>query len=342
MPQQFHGNMAHAQHIHNHQLGNPPIPYPKASSHGIGLDTKFLTHSTPPISSPSSSSTPPIANTFHNQLHMHLENKLADFWRNSTTEIGNDFKTHDLPLARIKKIMKSDEEVNKISAEVPMLFSKACELFILEITHRSWVHTEMNKRRTLQRIDIANALSRSDTFDFLIDIVPREETRPSRKVLEENKASFYTPEYMHYIHLQQMAESSMKRSASMDISQSTSEEISPISSPKKRSLSHDFTVSDFAQQQLYTDQHVSYSLDSSHHHPSTHQQQQHNGGIQSLLNYSNQNIYNGGQPLPQQQQQDSDTSNSSAYHHAPSGSSANHGQSHFHQYYYHGADQHHE
>ena len=34
---------------------------------------------------------------------------------------------------------------------------------------------DSNKRRTLSRADIAKALTKSDHFDFLIDIVPREE-----------------------------------------------------------------------------------------------------------------------------------------------------------------------
>ena len=36
------------------------------------------------------------------------------------------FKNHSLPLARIKKIMKSDEDVRMISIETPVLFAKAC------------------------------------------------------------------------------------------------------------------------------------------------------------------------------------------------------------------------
>ncbi|EFJ36761.1 hypothetical protein SELMODRAFT_77573, partial [Selaginella moellendorffii] len=88
-----------------------------------------------------------------------------------------DFKTHQLPLARIKKIMKADEDVKMISAEAPVLFAKACELFILELTFRAWMHTEENKRRTLQRNDVAGAISRADIFDFLVDIVPREELK---------------------------------------------------------------------------------------------------------------------------------------------------------------------
>ena len=34
---------------------------------------------------------------------------------------------------------------------------------------------EQHKRRTLAKADVARALSKSDQFDFLIDIVPREE-----------------------------------------------------------------------------------------------------------------------------------------------------------------------
>ncbi|KAJ0978832.1 hypothetical protein J5N97_014306 [Dioscorea zingiberensis] len=63
--------------------------------------------------------------------------------------------------------MKADEDVRMIAAEAPVMF-------ILELTHRSWAHAEENKRRTLQKNDIAAAITRTDVFDFLVDIVPRE------------------------------------------------------------------------------------------------------------------------------------------------------------------------
>ena len=52
-------------------------------------------------------------------------------------------------------------------------------MFITELTMRAWIHTEDNKRRTLQRNDIAMAASKYDQFDFLIDIVPRDENKPT-------------------------------------------------------------------------------------------------------------------------------------------------------------------
>lgn len=84
--------------------------------------------------------------------------------------------------------MKADPEVKMISAEAPILFAKGCDIFITELTMRAWIHAEENKRRTLQRSDIASALAKSDMFDFLIDIVPREDATPQHKRRPE-----YTP-----------------------------------------------------------------------------------------------------------------------------------------------------
>ncbi|EFX84357.1 hypothetical protein DAPPUDRAFT_46746 [Daphnia pulex] len=109
---------------------------------------------------------------------------LNSFWPKVAEDVkilnNNDFKQQELPLARIKKIMKLDDDVKMISAEAPVLFSKAAELFITELTLRAWIHTEDNKRRTLQRNDIAMAISKYDQFDFLIDIVPRDELKPQK------------------------------------------------------------------------------------------------------------------------------------------------------------------
>ncbi|EPS71554.1 hypothetical protein M569_03206, partial [Genlisea aurea] len=121
----------------------------------------------------------------YQQLLQQQHQQLQMFWAYQRQEIEqvNDFKNHQLPLARIKKIMKADEDVRMISAEAPILFAKACELFILELTIRSWLHAEENKRRTLQKNDIAAAITRTDIFDFLVDIVPRDEIKDDAAAL---------------------------------------------------------------------------------------------------------------------------------------------------------------
>ncbi|EIW67045.1 hypothetical protein TREMEDRAFT_45482 [Tremella mesenterica DSM 1558] len=115
-----------------------------------------------------------MGNLVFQDLHAFLEM----FWARWTEEMERDepdFRVYNLPLARIKKVMKSDEEVKMISAEVPVMFAKACEVFISELTGRAWLIAESNKRRTLQKSDVAAAIAHSDMFDFLIDIVPRDD-----------------------------------------------------------------------------------------------------------------------------------------------------------------------
>ena len=85
----------------------------------------------------------------------------------------------ELPMARVKKIMKIDDEVKQqmISQDAPLFLSAAAEIFIQEITLKSWAIVEEGRRKTLQKCDIASAVAREEHFDFLIDIVPREEAR---------------------------------------------------------------------------------------------------------------------------------------------------------------------
>jgi len=130
-----------------------------------------------PPHDPAAAATSPV---FLNRLRATLQS----FWSSQLAQMRalgqppqrpqteHDFKNHnDLPLARIKRIMKSDEDVRMISAEAPVLFAKACEMFILELTLRSWAYSENNKRRTLQKEDIREAIQRTDIFDFLVDVI---------------------------------------------------------------------------------------------------------------------------------------------------------------------------
>lgn len=94
--------------------------------------------------------------------------------------------------------MKLDEDVKMISAEAPVLFAKAAEIFIHELTMRAWIHTEDNKRRTLQRNDIAMAITKYDQFDFLIDIVPRDDIKPAPTKQREDTSVRMAPDQVSY------------------------------------------------------------------------------------------------------------------------------------------------
>ena len=113
----------------------------------------------------------------YNQM---LNEALERYWAQQSHEVEvldikteQEFKNHnDLPLARIKRIMKSDEDVRMISAEAPVLFAKACEMFVLELSLRAWFASEKCKRKTLQREDIDYAISQTEIFDFLAGLQP--------------------------------------------------------------------------------------------------------------------------------------------------------------------------
>ncbi|MCE3051760.1 Nuclear transcription factor Y subunit C-2 [Datura stramonium] len=113
----------------------------------------------------------------YDHLLEQQQHQLQMFWSYQHQKINqmNDFKNYEFPLARIRKIMKSNRDVHMVSAETPILFSKACEFFILELTLRSWLHAEENKQQTLEKNNITEAIMRDKTFNFLSDIVPGNE-----------------------------------------------------------------------------------------------------------------------------------------------------------------------
>ncbi|ESW19751.1 hypothetical protein PHAVU_006G152500 [Phaseolus vulgaris] len=109
------------------------------------------------------------------QQQEQLQEKVKNFWAQQLKRIeeGTDLRSRpSMPLSRIKKIMKSDPDVKLVSAETPVLFSKACELFIMELTMKAWANAENNSRGKIQKTDIASAIAGTEVFDFLDDIVP--------------------------------------------------------------------------------------------------------------------------------------------------------------------------
>lgn len=97
---------------------------------------------------------------------------------------------HPLPLSRIKKIMKqSGEDVRMISCESPLVFAKASELFIQELTRRAFNFSVQGKRRTVRKEDIATAVTTTDIFDFLVDMVSASVAGGSATAKEDSQST---------------------------------------------------------------------------------------------------------------------------------------------------------
>ena len=108
-----------------------------------------------------------------------VDEQLNNMWQQQIANVKNvsmsdkkDFKKHnDLPIARIKRIMKSDQDVRMIAAETPVLFARACEMFIMDLTIRSSQFADVdNDRLILSRDSIRKTIQTIDIFDFLVSI----------------------------------------------------------------------------------------------------------------------------------------------------------------------------
>jgi nuclear transcription factor Y gamma len=124
-----------------------------------------------------------------------------------------------------------------ISAEAPVLFAKACEMFILELTLRSWIHTEENKRRTLQKNDIKAPITRTDIFDFLLDIVPQDElskedglAAATAGMIPRGIMPVANPPVVYYLHQQPLAGLQQEAPAATILSQQQEEANMTLSS----------------------------------------------------------------------------------------------------------------
>ena len=81
------------------------------------------------------------------------ENFGTDGPNNSTTAASG---TALFPLARIKKIMKADKDVNLVSAEAVNLVSVATELFVDILVKKASEISQNEKRRTILYRDFGN------------------------------------------------------------------------------------------------------------------------------------------------------------------------------------------
>lgn len=99
------------------------------------------------------------------------EQLLQSFWDKQMEEAKQAEKPI-IPVPRIKRIMKANKDVERVSFDAPVLLAKACEMFISDLTLRAWKHTEANKREVLQTTNIAAAISETKAYNFLADTVP--------------------------------------------------------------------------------------------------------------------------------------------------------------------------
>ncbi|KAI9355421.1 histone-fold-containing protein [Zopfochytrium polystomum] len=93
------------------------------------------------------------------------------------------------PAARIKKIMRSDDEVGKVAQATPVLVSKALELFIQALVEDACKETIARGAKKLTSSHLKVAINTNPKFDFLKDLVANVPDLQDADSLEEAGAS---------------------------------------------------------------------------------------------------------------------------------------------------------
>lgn len=75
------------------------------------------------------------------------------------------------PPARIKKIMQTDEEIGKVAAAVPVIISRALELFLESLLRKACNVTQSRNAKTMTTSHLKQCIELEQQFDFLKDLV---------------------------------------------------------------------------------------------------------------------------------------------------------------------------
>ncbi|XP_065833135.1 dr1-associated corepressor-like [Oscarella lobularis] len=74
------------------------------------------------------------------------------------------------PTARIKKIMQTDEEIGKVASVVPVIISRALEIFLQSLLSKASDVAEQRSARTLTAQHLKWCIESNKQFDFLVDL----------------------------------------------------------------------------------------------------------------------------------------------------------------------------
>ncbi|KAF1985087.1 hypothetical protein K402DRAFT_395138 [Aulographum hederae CBS 113979] len=93
--------------------------------------------------------------------------------------------TVSLPLARVKKIIHADDEVNNCSNNAAFAIAVATEMFVQYLVDKVHDGVKTQRRRQVKYEDVSDAVARADELEFLSEVVPKTTTY---KVIKERNA----------------------------------------------------------------------------------------------------------------------------------------------------------
>ncbi|XP_017027561.1 DNA polymerase epsilon subunit 4 [Drosophila kikkawai] len=83
------------------------------------------------------------------------------------TSPEHEAKMTQLPMARIRNIMKLDPDMQVANNEAVFAVTRAVELFVASLARESYTYTVQSKKKTIQKRDVEMAISAVDSLLFL-------------------------------------------------------------------------------------------------------------------------------------------------------------------------------
>lgn len=181
----------------NHFYAGSPIPTQDDSSAGginvtagsgsvmmsTGLPTGFNTgSSSPTMMKPTAIS--PISSSTNNAHPYNMGSRIEGNRDNQLSEPSSPLKqtSIQLPITRVKRIMREDPALEKVSSEFVTSVSACCEIFLGYLVKHAYQYTKRDKRKTVSYKDLLLTVKEVDQFVFLDDVVP--ELLPVKKATE--------------------------------------------------------------------------------------------------------------------------------------------------------------
>lgn len=103
------------------------------------------------------------------------------------SQFDREIKTQ-FPVARIKRLMQSDEDVGKVAQATPVVVAKALELFMIQLVDASCDRAKQQRAKRVGIPHLYKAVMEEEKFDFLRDVVAKHETQAQESKRGRSKA----------------------------------------------------------------------------------------------------------------------------------------------------------
>ncbi|PVH61536.1 hypothetical protein PAHAL_3G056500 [Panicum hallii] len=98
---------------------------------------------------------------------------VEEFWRKKQHEIEaiKDFGERTIPMTHLRKVICAEKGKMMMTFDTPSFLTKACEIFVQELSFRAWMRAKSHQRSIILDSDIAESILSIDSYDFLNDVL---------------------------------------------------------------------------------------------------------------------------------------------------------------------------